>query len=67
MKQSRHHRKPQSRGGKGNARNISIVPEYHHKAWHTLFVNYDAYEIAEIINKVWLDPDVYFVVKRRRE
>ena len=59
---NRHHRKPKSRGGGNSQRNISVVPIVQHQAWHTLFANQTAEEIAETINQTWLDPDYKFVV-----
>jgi len=61
----RHHRKPRSIGGSGQSRNISMVPQYKHVAWHQLFCNYTAEQIAGIINEVWIDPDFELVVRRR--
>jgi hypothetical protein len=64
--QTRHHRKPKSRGGKNDKRNISIVNDRKHEAWHLLFSNHTPHMIAEIINKVWLDPNFEFTVRRRK-
>lgn len=58
---TRHHRKPRSKGGKDCNRNISIVPSNKHEAWHLLFSNKEPYEIANIINQVWLDKDYHMV------
>ena len=60
----RHHRKPKSHGGKGHKRNISIVPEDQHKAWHLLFGNLTPLEIALVINERWLDADWILVPQR---
>ncbi|MDE2098529.1 MAG: hypothetical protein KGL39_14845 [Patescibacteria group bacterium] len=67
MKQhtTRHHRKPQSKNGSNEPRNLSFVGENAHRAWHYLFQNFDPPTIAAIINRTWLDPDYVFVVKRR--
>ena len=62
---SKHHRKPKSRGGKNTFGNISVVPNSKHRAWHTLFANKTAPEIAKIINKTWLDPEYELVVVLR--
>lgn len=62
---SRHHRKCKTNGGTNSSRNISVVPVVQHQAWHTLFQNYKAEKIAEIITETWCDPDYYFVAKRR--
>lgn len=61
----RHHRLPRSRGGKNDKRNISFVPRVKHIAWHTLFENLSAQEIANIINDCWLDPKYQFICKER--
>lgn len=60
-----HHRCPESRDGRDVPRNISRVPITKHRAWHTLFKNYTPQMIADIINKIWLDPDYEFVVVRK--
>ena len=60
-----HHRKCRSNGGGNEKRNISSVTNQQHRAWHLLFQNKEAPEIAKLINEVWLDPDVEFIVKRR--
>lgn len=57
----KHHRKPRSIGGDNSNRNISMVNQKMHRAWHTLFKNKTAYEIAELINEFWLDPDYKFI------
>lgn len=62
-----HHRKPKSRGGTNEARNLSIVPIKKHNAWHRLFANYDPPMIAKIINDSWLDPDYYLVAIPRKK
>jgi len=36
-----------------------------HQAFHILFSNRDTYEIAEILNKTWIDPDYKLIVVRR--
>lgn len=62
---SRHHRRPRSRGGSDEKRNISLVKQKSHAAWHTLFGNQEPEAIAETINSVWLDPDWELVAVRR--
>ncbi len=42
-----HHRRPRSLGGKSNSGNISYVIPKHHKYWHTLFGNMNAYQITD--------------------
>lgn len=51
-----HHRKPRSLGGGNESENISFVPGNKHEAFHLLFANKTPYEIADILNAVWLDP-----------
>ena len=60
-----HHRKPLSKGGVSEPRNISRVHDKQHKAWHTVFRNMNPFQIAELCNSVWLDPDYEFVVQRK--
>lgn len=64
---TKHHRKPTSIGGNDDPSNISFVPDNKHKAWHTLFANYNPDKIKSLINKVWLDPDYKFFVVRKRK
>lgn len=62
---TRHHRKPKSLGGATTGRNISLLPDKKHKAWHFLFSNLPPWKIAEEINRLYLDPDYLVVVRRR--
>lgn len=64
-KDSVHHRRPRSQGGTDTQRNLSIIPAHKHQAWHLLFDNKSPYEIAAIINAIYLDPDYFFVCKRK--
>ena len=63
MRKQKHHRRPRVLGGSNETRNISLVTGFKHRAWHTLFHVMTPYEIADEINKVWLDPDFKFIVK----
>jgi len=63
----RHHRRPRSIGGSNKDCNISLVYRDQHTAWHQLFRNFEAEQIAEIINRTWLDPDYEFVCVRKPE
>jgi hypothetical protein len=60
-KMNNHHRRPRSRGGLTINPNISNVSQVKHRAWHTLFENMTPEEIAEEINRVWIDPNYHFV------
>lgn len=62
---SKHHRRPRSKGGTNDDRNVSKVTPKEHEAWHTLFQNMDAVDIANRINAVWLDPAFEFLCLRR--
>lgn len=62
----KHHRLPRSRGGSNDPRNISVVRSKYHSAYHLLFGNMTAKEMASLLNSVWIDPDVRFVVRKRR-
>lgn len=45
-----HHRRPRSLGGKDDFSNISYVRKKDHCAWHLLFGNMNAYQIADWLN-----------------
>lgn len=62
---TRHHRKPRSIGGTSEPRNIARLPVKKHAAWHILFRNLPAEQIAEEINRNYIDPDYQFVPMRR--
>jgi len=62
---TRHHRKPQSKGGGNEKRNIAIIRRCEHQSWHNLFGTKNPDEIAEIINGRFIDPDYMLVCKRR--
>ena len=64
---SKHHRRPVSRGGTETFphNNISWVKRRHHEAWHKLFGNHCPTEIARIINELYLDPDWEVVARRK--
>ncbi len=61
----KHHRKPRSLGGTDDQSNLSLVSKVLHQAWHLLFGNKNPFQIARIINRVWLDPKYKFVVCER--
>jgi len=60
-----HHRRPRSRGGSNDQRNVSLVTDTQHRAWHTLFGNLEPEQIADRINNIWLDPDYRLSVEKR--
>lgn len=64
---TRHHRRPTSIGGTDEDYNISMIPEKHHQAWHTLFGNMTPFQIAEEINAKYLDMKYVLEVNRRRK
>ncbi len=45
-----HHRRPRSLGGSNDRSNISYVPGWEHRHWHTLFGNMNAIQICNTIN-----------------
>lgn len=63
----KHHRMPKSKGGEDDYNNISIVPKHYHRAFHLLFSNGTPYEVANILNAVWISPDYELVVRRKNE
>ena len=56
-KLSRHHMKPRVRKGKTEPRNISFIPEKLHTAYHFLFRTMTPSQVAEYLNKHFIDPD----------
>jgi hypothetical protein len=60
-----HHRRPKSLGGTNGDWNMINVSASKHQAWHTLFKNYTPQQIVKVINDIWLDPDYYFVVRKK--
>jgi hypothetical protein len=63
----RHHRKPRSKKGGNEPRNISMVRSGLHIAYHKLFQNKDAEEVAEVLNKTWIDPDKILICVDRAD
>ena len=64
-RESKHHRRPRSRNGSSNPRNISFVPVVEHRLWHEMFGTMTPEEICTRINKVWLDPAYEFICRRK--
>lgn len=62
-KLTKHHKIPVSKHG-GGGDNISFVPRKLHEAYHTLFINYDPYRIAQILNEMFIDPHYRMRVER---
>lgn len=65
-KLTRHHCRPRSIGGSDHPENISMLSEKKHQAWHTLFANMTAFDIAKEINERYLDRKYVFEVNVRR-
>lgn len=64
----RHHRRPQSRGGTNHHSNISHVRQGEHRAFHQLFGNMLADEVAAMLTDTWIDSDYYLVaIPRKRK
>ena len=64
-KLTRHHRLCKSHGGTGCAKNISLVPEHKHRAFHLIFGNMKPAQIAKCLSDVWVDADYQLVAIRR--
>ncbi len=62
-----HHRKCRSNGGTNDDDNLIRVPTHLHRAWHLLFKNWTAENIAKNINSVWLDPAYELVVRKKEK
>ena len=52
---SLHHRLPLSRGGTNDSRNVIWCSQNKHRAFHTLFDNWEVPRIVEELNR-WIDP-----------
>jgi hypothetical protein len=63
---TKHHRKPKSLGGSNERDNISYVTQTEHRAWHKLFSNYTPYQIANIINIIWIDTEYTLVCVKHK-
>ena len=65
-KKTQHHRCPKCRHGGEEPQNISMVPANKHRAWHLLFGDGgNPYEVAGVINNIWLNPKFELVVQLR--
>jgi len=62
-----HHRKCKSNGGDNSPQNLVTVSKKKHAAFHILFANAEAPEIAKILNETWLDPSWQLIPTRRKE
>ena len=62
---TKHHRKMKCHNGTDDTRNIYVVCEKKHQAFHTLFGHMNAEEIARELSKNWLDPDYYLECHKR--
>lgn len=60
-----HHRKPVSRNGSDDDRNISIVPMKCHVAYHGIFSNLSPEAIAQVLTERWIDPDWEIIARRK--
>jgi hypothetical protein len=63
---TRHHRKPKSLGGGMDNRNIALLPNKKHEAWHFLFSNLPPERIVQLINSQFLDPDYQLILERKQ-
>ena len=63
----RHHRLPRSKGGRNNPRNISYIPRDHHEAFHLLFKNWSAEQIAQRLNDWFIDPAYTMLAVKKEE
>lgn len=75
MAAERHHRLPRSRfpvdykGSKtktpGGRNNLTRVSTPFHTAYHRLFGNMTASEIASLLSDAWIDPDWQLIARKR--
>ena len=59
-----HHRRCRSNGGSDNPENLSYVTEKKHQAWHLLFSNKTPAQIVQLLNDVWLPPDIKLFITK---
>jgi hypothetical protein len=62
---TKHHRVPRARGGTDESRNIAFVPNRTHVRFHALFGIMTPFEIAQMLNEMFIDPDYKMVVVKR--
>ena len=64
-----HHRRPKIHGGSGHitSPNMIQVKVEHHRAWHMLFGTKTPTEIADTLNRTWLDPDWEMIAVRKEK
>jgi hypothetical protein len=65
VRSQKHHRKSRSRQGDNSPRNISIVNEKQHTAFHLLHPDTHPERIAETLNATWIDPDFVLICVKR--
>jgi len=53
---TKHHRRPKSKNGSDCEENISLVPLKKHMHYHGLFNTMEPPQMANYLNKVWIDP-----------
>ena len=63
---NKHHRMPKSLGGSDEDSNISSVTIVKHQAYHLLFSNGTPYDIASILNNIWIPSNYELIVRRRK-
>jgi len=63
---SRHHKKCRANGGKTSIRNVILIQDNLHRAWHTLFGSMSGVEIARVITNVFLDPDYQMICQQKK-
>ena len=61
-----HHRLPKSKSSDGLGGYPIEINDTCHRAWHTLFQDYDADKICFLINTYYLNPEWEFVCERRK-
>lgn len=65
-KKTNHHRKPVSLGGSSHKSNISRVTLQKHQCFHLLFANMTPEQIADELNRIWIDPAYRMVAVNRQ-
>jgi hypothetical protein len=63
---SKHHRRAKINGGDNSDRNLVLVPDKLHRAFHLLFQTMTPEQIAQALTERWVDPD-YVILAVHRE
>lgn len=64
---SRHHRKARINLGDNSDRNLVLVQDKLHRAYHLLFGTKSPEDVAKILTETWIDPDYVMIAVHREK